>query len=91
MPGLFILILYFISITSQDVQPRAVFGGCLYICGGWTMLCKEPIMDEDSPYITIQRITAFSSQFRSCVTVEAAVLGLSVLTGLLVSVDVKLC
>ena len=40
-------------ITQLHGQPHAVFGELISISGGWMVL----IMTEDSPHVTMQRIT----------------------------------
>ena len=37
---------------------HAVLGGFVSISVRWILLCEEVIMAEDSPQVTVQRITA---------------------------------
>ena len=39
--------------TPPPGQPHAVFGWFFSLSGGWILICKEFIMAEDSPHITI--------------------------------------
>ena len=41
----------FYLFNPQHGQPLAVFGRRMYISGRWMLLCKEPIVAEDSPHI----------------------------------------
>ena len=44
------------SLRRHKEQPHAVFGGFTSISGAWMLICKELIMAEDSPHITMQLI-----------------------------------
>ena len=46
-------------ITPPHWQPQAVFRGFSSISGGWMLLCKELIMAEESPHMSMQCIASF--------------------------------
>ena len=49
--------LFLFFITPPLGQPRAVFGGVTSNSGGRMLLCKEAVVAEDSPRITVKRVT----------------------------------
>ena len=49
-----------IFFTPPPGRPHDVFRRFLSISGGWKLLCKEFIVAEDSPCVTIQHMTTCS-------------------------------
>ena len=56
---IFICFICIFFITLLHRQPRAIFGGFVRLSGEMMLLHKEFIVAEDSPHITMQRITTF--------------------------------
>ena len=55
------VVLVVVLITPPHGQPHTVFGGFISVSRVRMLLCKEPIMAEDSPHITMQCVTTFFS------------------------------
>lgn len=56
---IFICFICIFFITLPHRQPRAIFGGFVRLSGERMLLREELIVAEDSPHITMQRITTF--------------------------------
>ena len=61
------LFIYLFITTLPHGQRHAVFGGLIFISGGWILLCKEIIMAEYSGHITMQRVTVSGSILTVCI------------------------
>ena len=55
-----------VFITPSHGQPCAILRGFIAISGEWMLLCKEVVMGESSPHITMQCIPTFAVLWCSC-------------------------